>query len=52
VPSVVQNVEMAIETPSDNQDRLAAMLIEGLLGMPETVTRQQQSLVRSLSRLS
>ena len=48
---VVQNVEMAIEAPSDDQDCLAAVLIEALLEMPETVTRRQEALDRCLSRL-
>ncbi len=51
VPWVVQNLEMAIEARSDDQDRLAAVLIEGLLAMPETVTQRQEALVRCLSRL-
>ncbi len=51
VPWVVQNVEMAIEAPSGNQDCLAATLIEAILEMPETVTRRQEALDRCLSRL-
>jgi Ser/Thr protein kinase RdoA (MazF antagonist) len=51
VPWVVQNLEMALETPSDEQDRLAGALLDALLAMPHTVRERQAELVRCLSRL-
>jgi Ser/Thr protein kinase RdoA (MazF antagonist) len=51
VPWVVQNLEMAIDTPSDDQDRLAAVLVQALLAMPETAKRRQRVLSRCWSHL-
>jgi len=51
VPWVVENLEMAIEAPSKEQDALATVLIDALLAMPETVIQRQAELVRVLATL-
>ena len=51
VPWVLQNVELAIAQPSEDQDALTGVLVEALLAMPQTVVTRQAALARCLARL-
>lgn len=51
VPWVIENLEMAIETPDDEQDRLATALVAALLAMPEAARERQAVFSRCLARL-
>jgi hypothetical protein len=51
VPWVLENLELAVEAPSEEQDLLAAALVAALLARPETARRREEVFSRCFARL-
>jgi len=50
-PWVAQNIEMAVDRPTPEQDMLAGLLIAALVAMPHTVVIRQALLAECLNAL-